>query len=391
MTAPVRLVDNENEDGPDFARRLNLWLGKFSKTATAKAYADDLGIPHEVRAFAAAAPGGTPHRRSRKRGTFRRGMAFFSWCAARGLDPLTDVGLEQIQQWIRDTEAAGLAKATRAHMLTAVREFYTAMRRQGLPVGNPAALVDTRAAGLTGVADDDDPDQLLLGVAETRQLLTLARRAPTARRSTAYRARDLAVLEVLAVTGARAAEVTGLNLTDFRRTTPASPARLRLTGKGGKIRTAEVDAHVADDIEAWIRARAAILGRHTPARTGQCSAGDQPLFCTRTGARLSPSYLGDIMHRIAATPGSPLAGIADRLHPHALRAAFVTAALDAGIPIEEVAAAVGHAHISTTLRYDRRRKRRRTGAFRAVSGLVAAADDTNPDAEEEQGTRHDLV
>lgn len=77
------------------------------------------------------------------------------------------------------------------------------------------------------------------------------------------------------------------------------------------------------------------------------------------------------MRRVAARDGSPLAGIAGQLHPHALRAAFVTAALDAGVPIEEVATAAGHTHIATTLRYDRRRKQRRTGAFRAVSGLVA--------------------
>lgn len=41
--------------------------------------------------------------------------------------------------------------------------------------------------------------------------------------------------------------------------------------------------------------------------------------------------------------------------------------------------AVGHAHISTTLRYDRRRKQRKTGAFRAVSGLVAEDHSNNED------------
>lgn len=374
------------DEAPDFARRLNLWLGKFDKPATAKAYADDLGIPHESRDFYAASAVDTPKRRGRKRGTFRKGTAFFPWCAERGLDPLTNVGLEQIQQWLKDTAAAGLAKATRAHMLTSVREFYTAMQRQGLPVNNPAKLVDSRAAGLTGQADDDG--QLELSVAETRQLLALARNAPTPRRSALYRERDLAVLLVLAVTGARASEVTGLDLADFKRPHPTSKATLRLKGKGGKIRAAEVDAHVADDIEAWIRVRADMLHRKTPVPAGQASAGDQPLFCTRTGARLDPGYLGDIMQRTAALDGSPLAGIADELHAHALRAAFVTAALDAGVPIEEVAAAVGHAHISTTLGYDRRRKKRRTGAFRAVSGLVADDHGAGVDVEPGQGDPH---
>lgn len=366
-----------------FTRRLNLWLGKFSKEATAKAYADALGIPHEHRDFYDAAPVETPHRRGRKRGTFRKGVAFFPWCAEHGLDPLSNVGLEQVQQWVRDTEAAGLAKATRAHMLTSVREFYTAMRRQGVPVGNPAELVDTRAAGLTGHAEDDD--QLYLDVAQMRQLLTLARTAPTPRRSEHYRERDLAVLLVLAVTGARASEVTGLNLADFRRPNPQSGGLLILHGKGGKTRTAPVDRHVADDIDAWLRRRAELLEHNVPVPAGHASSGEQPLFCTRTGKRLSAGYLGDIMQRLAATDVSPLAGIADQLHPHALRAAFVTAALDAGVPVEDVAAAVGHAHISTTLRYDRRRKQRKTGAFRAVSGLVAE-DHSNNDEQDSADT-----
>src|SRR5690606_33882594 len=278
----MNLPDANHADGePGFTRRLNLWLGKFTKTATAKAYADDLGIPHEARDFYTASPLGTPNRRGRKRGTFGKGVAFFTWYSAGQRGPLTNVGLEQIQQWVRDTEAAGLAKATRAHMLTSVREFYTAMQRQGLAVGNPAKLVDSRAAGLTGQADDDD--QLYLDVPQTRQLLTLARNAKTPRRSALYRERDLAVLEVLAVTGARASEVTGLDLADFKRPTPAGEATLRLKGKGGKIRTAEIDAHVADDIEAWVRVRADMLDRRAPVLAGQASAGDQPLFCTRTG------------------------------------------------------------------------------------------------------------
>lgn len=375
MTELTRQPDAD--DGPDFTRRLNLWLGKFTKSATAKAYADDLGIPHESREFYAASPIETPGRRGRKRGTFRKGVAFFPWCAARRLDPLTNVGLEQLQQWLHDTDAAGLAKATRAHMLTSVREFYTAMRRQGLDVGNPADLVDTRAAGLTGQAADDE--HLFLDVAQTRQLLGLARHAPTSRRSALYRERDLAVLLVLAVTGARAGETVGLNLADYKRPNLNSGATLALHGKGGTVRTATVDRHVADDIDAWIARRAELLDRRAPVPTGQASPGQQPLFCTRTGGRLSPGYLGTIMTRVAAADGSPLAGIADELHPHALRAAFVTAALDASVPIDEVAAAVGHAHISTTLRYDRRRKARQTGAFRAVSGLVAEDHGTGVD------------
>lgn len=42
-----------------------------------------------------------------------------------------------------------------------------------------------------------------------------------------------------------------------------------------------------------------------------------------------------------------------RAHPHRFRATFITEAIDAGIPLHEVQAAVHHSSPATTLRYDR--------------------------------------
>ena len=49
-------------------------------------------------------------------------------------------------------------------------------------------------------------------------------------------------------------------------------------------------------------------------------------------------------------------------HPHSLRATTATLLLDAGVPIEEVQALLGHKHITTTQIYDKRRKLTREGA-----------------------------
>jgi len=352
------------------ARRVNLWLGKFASPNTGRAYADDLGFPHELR-DAAWHPAPAPGSPTRGRRPLRRGVAFFPWCADRGLDPLHGVSLEEVQQWVRAIEAAGLAKRTRARMVTAAEEFYVAMQRQGLQLQNPVALVDRRAAELTGI--DEDDDQVLLDVDQVRQLLTAARRG-SGRGRDLYRERDLVVLLILAVTGARASEVTGLDLSDYRRAAPGGKAELVLHGKGGKVRTAPIDAQVADDVDAWLRVRAERFGGSAlPVPSGQAAAGRQPLLSTRTGARLTPSYLGHIIRTVARRDGCPLRGIATTLHPHALRAAFVTAALDARVPIDQVRSAVGHASISTTLRYDRRRNRRATQAFAVVSGLLTDA------------------
>ena len=47
------------------------------------------------------------------------------------------------------------------------------------------------------------------------------------------------------------------------------------------------------------------------------------------------------------------AGITKPIGPHSLRHAFITAALDAGVPLRDVQEAASHADPRTTMRYDR--------------------------------------
>ena len=49
------------------------------------------------------------------------------------------------------------------------------------------------------------------------------------------------------------------------------------------------------------------------------------------------------------------AGIGKLVTPHTLRHAFITAALDAGVPLRDVQEAASHADPRTTMRYDRAR------------------------------------
>jgi integrase/recombinase XerD len=49
------------------------------------------------------------------------------------------------------------------------------------------------------------------------------------------------------------------------------------------------------------------------------------------------------------------AGLAKKVGPHTLRHAFITAALDAGVPLRDVQEAASHADPRTSRRYDRAR------------------------------------
>jgi integrase len=67
--------------------------------------------------------------------------------------------------------------------------------------------------------------------------------------------------------------------------------------------------------------------------------------------------------------------VADRVHPHALRHAYVTIALEQDARIQHVQADVGHATIATTQHYDRGRRSRESSAADLVAAAIAAAPD----------------
>jgi len=75
-----------------------------------------------------------------------------------------------------------------------------------------------------------------------------------------------------------------------------------------------------------------------------------PVFLTADGRRLDRHGAGRIVRRIARR-----AGILKTVTPHTLRHAFITAALDADVPLRDVQEAASHADPRRTIRYDRAR------------------------------------
>jgi len=77
---------------------------------------------------------------------------------------------------------------------------------------------------------------------------------------------------------------------------------------------------------------------------------DGPVFLAGDGRRLDRHGAGRIVRRVAGR-----AGITKPVTPRTLRHAFITAALDAGVPFRDVQEAASHADPRTTMRYDRAR------------------------------------
>ena len=93
-----------------------------------------------------------------------------------------------------------------------------------------------------------------------------------------------------------------------------------------------------------------------------------PVFLGADGQRLDRHGAGRIVRRVARR-----AGIAKPIGPHTLRHAFITAALDAGVPLRDVQEAASHADPRTTMRYDRARGRLDRHATYIVAAYIAGA------------------
>jgi integrase/recombinase XerC len=142
-------------------------------------------------------------------------------------------------------------------------------------------------------------------------------------------ARDAALFTLLYGAGLRISEALAL-----RWTTPTHADRLRILGKGAKLREAPLLPIIREAIDTY-RDRCPYGG-----------AADDPLFFAMRGKALSARAVQKAMevHRRALQlPASAT--------PHALRHAFATHLLSAGGDLRAIQELLGHASISATQRY----------------------------------------
>jgi Phage integrase family len=96
---------------------------------------------------------------------------------------------------------------------------------------------------------------------------------------------------------------------------------------------------------------------------------DGPVFLTPDGRRLDRHGAGRIVRRVARQ-----AGIGKAVTPHTLRRAFITSALDAGVPLRDVQEAASHADPRTTMRYENSRELHQAGEKPAGQQVTAVSE-----------------
>jgi len=381
LSEPVR--DEEwpgVEDPGELQAQIADWLMQYANAGTRKTYGYALGLPTAwVDALAnslghSEGVGGLDdtavkgNRPPVGRAGALHGLAWFRWCAGRGVDPRAVTGAE-VKAWLHQLEAAGAEKRTRQRMLSTLSAFYGHLTETGVVPANPAALNRARL-GLSSTARDASPT-IRLTAGQLRALLDAAAELPNRTRyRDLYARRAVAVVGLLTL-GLRVSELVGLDRDSL--VLSGGEPMLRVLGKGGIHREVYLTDLAATALTAYLAERDRSGDAATPALRGRTSAKRAPLIATRDGGRCSRFDVNALLRRVAVQAGPTLAEVADRIHPHALRHAYVTIALEQDARIQHVQADVGHATISTTQYYDRGRRTRDTTAADLVAAAIEAA------------------
>ncbi|MDX8402384.1 MAG: tyrosine recombinase XerC [Mariprofundaceae bacterium] len=244
---------------------------------------------------------------------YRRDLrSFLEHC---GDKPLEDVARADVEDWQVAGHAAGLAPATLARRLSAVKSFFDAMVEVELAVANPAA----------GVRAPKQPGRLprALPPEQTDALMRA--------QDSMMEARDMALLAVMYGCGLRVSEAVGLDVSDC----DLNARELRVLGKGRKVRIVPMPELACRLMRDWLADRARLFG-----------GGEGPLFLNRRGGRLGVRSVQRMLKRRALAAGADVS-----VTPHRLRHSFATHLLAGGVDLRLIQDLLGHASLGTTERY----------------------------------------
>jgi site-specific recombinase XerD len=257
---------------------------------------------------------------------------FVEWCQEHRLS-LFSARRADIECYARALEDRGRARATVARRLCTVAGFYRYAEEEGLLAVSPA--VHVRRPRL-----DYESHAVGLDRNEVGALLVAAGLGPPI---------EHALLSLLALNGLRVSEATGANIEALG--VQRGHRTLTVLRKGGKLVTIPLAPRTARAVDLAIGERL-----------------EGPIFTGPAGIRLDRHGAARIVRRVArrARVGKPIG-------PHTLRHAFITAALDAGVPLRDVQEAASHTDPRTTMRYDRARVSLDRHATYIVSTFIAGA------------------
>ena len=244
-------------------------------------------------------------------------LARFAEARGTGVDRL---GRRDLEAFVRNLMASGLAPRSVARIVACVRGFYRFLQVDGHVASNAAD--DLRAPrswpALPKFLSIDEVDALM-DQPDT---------------GTAIGVRDRALLELLYATGLRVSELVSLRPADLR----LDARCLTCLGKGRKERLVPVGSEAVDWVNRYLAsARPRLLGPRTSAWV---------FVNARGGDRLTRVGFWKKLKQYARQAGLPR-----DISPHVLRHSFATHLLERGADLRSIQTLLGHADLSTTQIY----------------------------------------
>lgn len=223
-----------------------------------------------------------------------------------------------IRDFVAHLWQRGLAPRSLERALSSIRTYFAFLVAEGAAGANPAVSVPLpkKVRAQPDVVDRFAVESLLESFPET----------PAGRR-------DLAMIELLYGAGLRVGELVGLDMDDVA----LGERMLRVRGKGRKERLVPFGRRAARAMRCYLPDRS---------RWRRTSDDDDPVFVNQRGGRLTDRSV----RRILSDAVGRTADL-HRLHPHALRHAFATHLLEAGMDLRAIQELLGHSSLATTQMY----------------------------------------
>jgi integrase/recombinase XerD len=265
--------------------------------------------------------------------------------------PVSTATTDELQTYLAELRAEGLAATTLGRRLSAARSFFAHEVLLGNRSDNPAAEIDAprRQRKLPRTLSPREAERLIEAAAGT----------------TPRSLRDAALVELLYGAGLRVSEAVGLE----RAGVDLDARVVRVLGKGNKERIVPIGRSAVEALRRYLsRGRPYLDRRYRP-----------ELFLNAQGGALTRMGAFLILRRLAQKAGLE----PERIHPHLLRHSFATHLLEGGADLRSVQEMLGHADLATTEVYLHVTDKRRRDSYFEAHPHARRADVSHPRAVQE--------
>ena len=241
-----------------------------------------------------------------------------------GVEDISALELIHLRSWLANQQVKGGARTTLSRRAVSVRLFTK------WAVKNKYLAKDVAATLATPKGHRTLPE--VLEIADAKVAMdSLATRA--AEEETPISLRDVAMVEMLYASGARVAELCGLDLgdIDYDRQT------IRVLGKGNKERTIPLGNPAMRALDVYLKDARDSLKNAQSANA---------VFLGARGKRIDQRTVRTVVYNALQA----IEGI-ERMGPHALRHSAATHLLEGGADLRTVQEILGHASLATTQIY----------------------------------------